>query len=798
MSIFVINFTQVYFLGGSKLKKRLNIGLFIDDIDAVFTSEAVKGAELGAIAIDANLYIFPGMYLDGTDISEDHIKYEYQYNTLFQFASEKHLDVLYVMMGMIGSRVTSEERIAFLEQYLGIPVVSLYTKMDGYASIVFDNQIAFMQGIRHLIIDHNATNIGYVSGPATNVDAMERFDAYKKVLKEAGIPYNDDLVIYGNFEESSEEMIGEFVASHPELDAIVFANDRMALGGYRAFSKMGIKVGRDLLVVSFDNSPFAATLVPPLTTVEANAAELSYKAIAKAGTFIKTGKLGNLKVSTHLMKRSSCGCVGFDYQTMSEKLGISNISHEDNSTLMIKQIHDYLFGAYVKGDKIRKIKDDISVFVNLLCKMTTVDAFNANKKEVLVVFSHIISQPLFRYTKAELFSDLLLSLQHELRHSTTDTNLQLDLMDLFAIFYRELAIINWQVIHGQQEGIEQMSRIINTMTVDMFRMDESERIPYERALDNLSAIGMKTAYLFTFEETIHHPRGEVFKRPDNLLFRAYYDETGSYYIDEREQCIPTEDIFSNDKVPTDRRVTMVLVPLFSCEELYGILMGEIHYEHFRNLAPVTVQISVALKSLLLLEQQNKIHLQLEESLAQMSENNQRLAEISKTDQLTGLYNRWGFVESVQAITANPMNYGKEIMVLYADMDNLKIINDKFGHDEGDFAIKEIAAILKDAFRSTDIVARFGGDEFVAFALIGMKDYENVIKQRIHEITAAHNAEVNKPYPIQMSIGVCESFCTPSLDITDILDIADKRLYLEKKVKRENRKAFYSTPIEYDE
>ena len=54
--------------------KRLNIGLFIDDIDAVFTSEAVKGAELGAIAIDANLFIFPGMYLDSTDtVSYTHL-----------------------------------------------------------------------------------------------------------------------------------------------------------------------------------------------------------------------------------------------------------------------------------------------------------------------------------------------------------------------------------------------------------------------------------------------------------------------------------------------------------------------------------------------------------------------------------------------------------------------------------------------------------------------------------------------------------------------------------------------------
>ncbi|MBQ9983950.1 MAG: GGDEF domain-containing protein [Lachnospiraceae bacterium] len=767
--------------------KRLNIGLFIDDIDAVFTSEAVKGAELGAIAIDANLFIFPGMYLDSTDISEDHTQYEYQYNTLFQFATEKHLDVLYVMMGMIGSRISVKERVAFLEQFLGIPIVTLYTKMDGYASIIFDNQIAFMQGIRHLITDHDAKKIGYVSGPTTNVDAMERFDAYKKVLDEQNIPFNENYVIYGNFEESSETIIGEFVASHPELDAVVFANDRMALGGYRAFSKMGIRVGRDLLVVSFDNSSFAATLVPPLTTVEANAAELSYKAIANAKSFVRTGKLDNLTVNTHLMKRSSCGCVGFDYQSMSEKLGIKNIFDGNNSTTMMRQINDYLFGTYVMGSKIGQIKDDLAIFVSILCKMTNKAAFITHKKDILVVFSHIISEPLFRYTKAELFSDLLLSLQYEIRNSITDTELQLKLMDLFSVFYRELAIINWQVIHGQQEALDQISRIINSMTTDMFRMDEGGRIPYERSLENLSAIGMQSAFLYTFEKTILHPRGAEFQKPDKLLFRAYYDGESAFNVPEAAQRISTDNIFSHEYVPTDRRVTMVLVPLFSCEELYGVLMGEMHYENFRNLAPVTMQISIALRSLLLLEQQNKIHQQLQESLAQMSENNQKLAAMSKTDQLTGLYNRWGFLENVQSLATNPMNLGKEIMVLYADMDNLKIINDRYGHDEGDFAIKEIASILKEAFRNTDVVARFGGDEFVAFAIIGITDYENIMKQRIEEITATHNAKANKPYRIEMSVGICETYCSPSLDITEILDIADRRLYIEKKKRKESRK-----------
>ncbi|MCM1157962.1 MAG: GGDEF domain-containing protein [Bacteroidales bacterium] len=764
--------------------KRLNIGLFIDDIDAVFTSEAVKGAELGAIAIDANIYIFPGMYLDGADISDDHVRYEYQYNTLFQFASEKHLDVLYVMMGMIGCRVSTEEQLAFLRQYLNIPIVTLYTKMEGYQSIIFDNQIAFMQGIRHLIVDHHVTKVGYVSGPKTNVDAMERLDAYRKVLEETGIPYNEDYVIYGNFEESSESKIGAFVAAHPEMEAIVFANDRMALGGYRAFAKMKIKVGQDILVASFDNSSFAPSLTPPLTTVEANAAELSYKAIANAEKFVKTGRLDNLRVDTHLVRRSSCGCLSFNYQTISERLDINKMLKEHNKTPMMERIYDYLFGEYVEGDALCQIKDDLAVFVKMLCEMIEDAKFSLFEKDVTVIFLQIISQPLFRYTTAELFFDVLMSLQYELRNTITDIDQQLTLMDLFSSFYRELAITNWQVIHGQQEGMEKMSRLINSMTVDMFRMDDGGRIPYERALDNLSSVGMHTAYLFTFEQPIHHPREASFQKPDKLLFRAYCNKDGAFGIPEEEQLIPVDGLFNHDKLPANRRVTMVLSPLFSDEELYGILMSELHYEYFRNVAPVTIQISVALKSLSLLEQQNKIHQQLQENLAQMSENNDFLSEISKTDQLTGLYNRWGFLEQVKEAIANPRNDRKETLVLYADMDNLKMINDEYGHDEGDFALKEIASILKEAFRNTDIVARFGGDEFVAFALLGIPDYENIMKRRIAEITARHNKMVNKPYPIEMSTGICELYCCPSLDISSVLEIADKKLYLEKKAKKE--------------
>ena len=89
--------------------------------------------------------------------------------------------------------------------------------------------------------------------------------------------------------------------------------------------------------------------------------------------------------------------------------------------------------------------------------------------------------------------------------------------------------------------------------------------------------------------------------------------------------------------------------------------------------------------MLLLEQQKEISEHLQQNLEQMSKHNLILKEISKTDQLTGLYNRWGFLDYVKTIIENPMNQNREVLVLYADMDNLKMINDKYGHDEGDFA-----------------------------------------------------------------------------------------------------------------
>lgn len=768
------------------MSERLNIGLLVDDIDAVFTSEAVKGAELGAITADANLFIFPGMYLDTADISDAHAKYEYQFNTLFQYVSEKHIDILYVMMGMIGCRISEQERYKFLQQYTGIPVVMLYTKMEGYQSLVFDNKGAFMDGIRHLIHVHHAKKIGYVSGPVTNVDAMERFDAYKTVLEEEDIPYNEDYVLYGNFEESTGEMVGEFAEAHKELDAIVFANDRMAHGSYDVLNRKGIKIGQDLLIIGFDNSDFAASLFPSLTTVEANAAELAYKAIMAADTVIKTGKLEHLKTDTHLVMRSSCGCLSFDHQSIADRIGIKDLVQMSTVDQVIKNINEYLFNVYMAGDVLLIIKEELELFIRMLIEMVEIRQYEDLEKELMIVFSKLLLKPIFRYTTVEKMTNVFMALQHELAEKAADHDMYKRVMKIFVDFYRELAIMNGQVIQGQQAGMERMSRQINSMTVDMFRMDSGERIPYERALKDLSYVGIDSAFLYTFGETIYHEKGTEFIKPEKLKFRAWYDNNEIHSVPDGGQIIDTDDLFAADRLPKNRRLTLVLSPMFSCEELYGLMISEVHYEHFKNIMPVTMQISVALKSLLLLEQQENVQRKLEESMAKILNDNNMLSEMSRTDQLTGLYNRWGFLEHVKSIVDNPENHNRKALVLYADMDGLKAINDEYGHDMGDISLRGIASILKETFNNDEVVSRFGGDEFVAFTLVDDYHQEDKIKSRIAELIKEHNDASSYDFDLDMSTGICEVDCEPGMNIYKVLAEADRKLYQEKREKKLRR------------
>ena len=160
-----------------------------------------------------------------------------------------------------------------------------------------------------------------------------------------------------------------------------------------------------------------------------------------------------------------------------------------------------------------------------------------------------------------------------------------------------------------------------------------------------------------------------------------------------------------------------------------------------------------------------------------------LQSLSLVDELTGLYNRRGFLAVTEQYLESFQRSDNGLVVLYADLDGLKEINDSLGHLEGDRALVRTAEVLKEAFRSSDIIARLGGDEFVLLASVGADESAESLTDRLQQKIALVNAQRNRPYNLSISIGVAHYDPNEACPIEELLGRADRVMYEEKRKKR---------------
>ncbi|MCH5348281.1 MAG: GGDEF domain-containing protein, partial [Oscillospiraceae bacterium] len=157
-----------------------------------------------------------------------------------------------------------------------------------------------------------------------------------------------------------------------------------------------------------------------------------------------------------------------------------------------------------------------------------------------------------------------------------------------------------------------------------------------------------------------------------------------------------------------------------------------------------------------------------------------------TDLLTGIYNRNGFNLYAEEIFRTAKSGGKKFTVILGDMNNLKYINDTFGHVEGDFAIKSAAEAFKNACKENMYCFRIGGDEYVIVSSdIETEEEIDQIKKSANDYLKKINDSANKPYSINISIGVFSDTVENYDSSENPFTIADERMFEAKeKFKRE--------------
>ena len=334
---------------------------------------------------------------------------------------------------------------------------------------------------------------------------------------------------------------------------------------------------------------------------------------------------------------------------------------------------------------------------------------------------------------------------------------------------------------NQMEDFIQQSCFLPLISRDMLSAIEDEQELYKNALIKLSALQAASTYLFILKEPVTHYKNESWSCPDELYLAACQVENKicSFEKDKRPKILANE--FNNNHLrirQTNDHYNICVFCLFSGEIQYGILAAEIDPSNIILFYLVSRQIGNMLRLFQLSKEQRNMQMKLEQLVQEIQEKNEVLNFISESDPLTGCVNRRGFME--RAVKFNRENEGKEALILFADLDHLKEINDVFGHAEGDFAIKYCGETLNKIAGEKGI----GGDEF-CILIPGDANMGKIFIEQICSANNTFNLHSDKPYYVEISIGYTQIVCEKDLLIAEEMKAADLALYEVKKRRRES-------------
>ena len=195
----------------------------------------------------------------------------------------------------------------------GFPVVLLHQAPPHALDIpvvTVENQSGAQQIVEHLINNHARRRVVFLRGPRSHEDSTWREKGYRAALKACHLPYDPPLVSSGEFDRQVARLsVERLLADNVKFDAIFTGDDESAIGVLLALRQAGLLVPGEIAVVGFDDSTFASTLLPPLTTVRAPTEQVGRQAVRQVVRLIQGEQVEpRLVLSTEMIIRQSCGC----------------------------------------------------------------------------------------------------------------------------------------------------------------------------------------------------------------------------------------------------------------------------------------------------------------------------------------------------------------------------------------------------------------------------------------------------------------------------------------------------------
>lgn len=553
-----------------------------------------------------------------------------------------------------------------------IPIVSVMTPANGSHNISFDFTGNFRKIIDHVIEVHNAKRIFYISGTEGNAFAQERLDCFLDAMREHGLEVDMRGIGYGDFwAVPTYALLDRWFLEEklPKPDAIICANDAMALAACIKLAEYGYKVPGDIIVTGHDGIEIEKHHSPRLTNAVTNIEGAAYRAVDTIIDLLDGKTIEkNIVIDSKLVISESCGCVEIVEHALNKK---------------IAELYD-LANSY----------DSFSVYLNAMAT----DLANENELESFI-------RKLHKYMPSSF------------------------------------AGCAW------------------------ICMPPDSMMPRPLTSDELA------------DESGADPRDVDFFRGDKLMslinWRAEIEE-----CEEMLTLFDREELVPNLEAVLDERDMIMFTPICYSGKFQGYI-AFCFDAHFRPLKFTSTFMNYLAMVFELVKHKFSVAAVLEQ-----------LKSMYILDYMTSLYNRRGFYTKIKPRLDDCINKKHDLMIVFTDMDGLKVINDTHGHAEGDNAIKTLATLLTKSAGDDMIVARFGGDEFVVAGVFPDGEATaSKFKRTFNKNLAKFNEFSGLPYKISSSFGVTVTKADENTNLDDLIEYADTIAYRQKA----RRKMLRGTP-----
>lgn len=744
------------------------IGVIVCGLVEDYAINLVNSIEQISESNDVKCVVIPIKFL-GLDYEKAlNNKYGYCFNSSVAYSLLSCFDGLIIEMASVLMYADDEKKKQHAALFDKIPHVFISYDKEGSASVSLDNQAGLTEALEYMY-KNGAKKFAMLGGTPNNVDAMARKACFEEFLAKHDLKYSDKSYQDGSFFLPCDNEADQLVADNMDADVFVCANDFLVRHIYKALRNHGIRPGSDVSVLGFDDSVICTSTYPAISSIRTDITEVGRASFNLLMDVIKNASSEHKIIPSKFILRDS-------------------ICHKELDT-EANEIH-YEFEDFIKHNvsdininHLEHIRSNVCELLDLVDSRDKVD-FNEIVDAIYKKLDDLFSLDGIDCLDWERFSDVINAKHTNWIKSLTNSDEQHRLTALFIKFYEYVMMVNNYVSPDKR-----YSEIAKNIGMESFLRETMQFVRnaeanYTRFISNVDFIGIKNAYLYLYDEPVYYMQGEQFEIPEYLNLKAALRDGEAISVAFNKQKIKRELIFDNEYVSWDGYSRLLLFPVYSDNILYGVLLCDMKRLGFESSDLFMNQIGSGIRMMNLRIENRQIVDDYEESVRRLKEYNITLDTMSKTDSLTGLNNRRGFYMRANTLLEFYPSEDKSLIVGYVDMNDLKLVNDRFGHDDGDYALKSIGSVITDYVTEYNgFAARIGGDEFAYIIVVPKESVSDNYREELYSMFDKFNQTTLKPYNVEVSVGesVIEKGVEKSLD--DALHQADERLYYEKNVHK---------------